>query len=266
VVAAYALTQGGNGSSLNPIAQAAVRTQDSSGGKTSISGTVQGQSLAHQIEITGQGVFNGTTNRTELSMTMSGPPSMGEIEMEAIGSGSHGYYRSDKFKSALPDGDEWIGLDLSLGSASETGAISSASPTGQLTMLRAVSNEFEKLGERTVRGVETTGYRSTLDPQSLADYLRGKGSVNAAEQYEQLAKTAPSSTEVETWIDHKGLVRQTLLRAESHDPKSGEKASIEMTVDFYDFGLSPEIQLPDPETVYDATPKLRSELGLGASS
>lgn len=39
-----------------------------------------------------------------------------------------------------------------------------------------------------------------------------------------------------------------------------------MTVDFYDFGISPEIQLPDPSTVYDANPMIRSKLGLDGSS
>jgi hypothetical protein len=75
----------------------------------------------------------------------------------------------------------------------------------------------------------------------------------------------PSTTEIETWIDEKGMVRQTEMEVESHDPNSGEVTTVEMTVDFYDFGISPDVQLPDPGAVYDATPTLRSELGLGSA-
>jgi hypothetical protein len=34
----------------------------------------------------------------------------------------------------------------------------------------------------------------------------------------------------------------------------------------YDFGISPDIQLPDLDTVYDVTPVLRAKLGLDSSS
>jgi len=204
------------------------------------------------------------TNRNQLRMIV--PTPSGRTEMEGVGNGSHFYLRSELLKSELPEGDEWIGLDLSLGSSSETGAIASASPSGQLAVLRAVSDKVEKLGEKRVRGVETTGYRSPLDPEHYAEYLRGKGSTKAAEEYEQLAKTVPSTTEVETWIDRKGLVRQTVVKSDAHDPRSGGETSTEVTIDFYDYGISPEIKLPNPDTVYDATPMIRSKLGLSGSS
>jgi hypothetical protein len=264
-IAAYALTQGGNEVSLNPIAQAAVRTQRSPGGRTSFRATVRGQSLPRPIEMSGRGLFNGTTNRSQLRMTVP-TPSGGRIDMEGVASGSQLYLRSELLKSALPGGDEWMGFDMSLGSSSETGAIASASPSGQLAVLRAVGDKVEKLGEKRVRGVETTGYRSLLDPDHYVEYLRGKGSLKAAEEYERLAKTVPSTTEVETWIDRRGLVRQTTVKSDSHYPRSGHETSTEMTVDFYNFGISPEIQLPNPDTVYDATPIIRSNLGLGGSS
>lgn len=261
-IAAYGLTQGGDDSTLNPIAQAAVRSQDSSGGRTSFQGAISGQAFQHPVEISGQGLFNGTTNRSQLDMTMTVPNPPGRIEMEGVGSGSHFYYRSDLFKKELPEGDEWMGLDLSLGSPSETGAIASASPSGQLGMLRAVSDNFEKLGEKMVRGVNTTGYRSSIDPDRYADYLRGKGAPKAAEEYERVSETTPSHIEVETWIDAKGLVRQATVKSDGQDPHSGDQASFEMTIDFYDYGISPEIELPNPNTVYDLTPTVRSKLGL----
>ncbi len=209
-------------------------------------------------------MFNGQTNRSKMTITV--PTPAGQIDMEEVGSGSHFYMTSEQLKSGLPEGDEWLGLDLSLGSSSETGAVAKADPSSQLAVLRAASDKVEKLGKKKVRGVETTGYRSALDANRYAEYLRGKGSAKAAEQYERVAEAVPSTTEIETWIDAKQLVRQTIVTTDSRDPNSGAETSAVITVDFYDFGISPDIQLPDPGTVYDASPLIRSKLGLEGSS
>lgn len=264
-MAAYALTRGGNEVSLNPIAQAAVRTEHMPGGRASFRGTVDVHSLSRPLEMSGSGVFNGTTNRGRLRMTIS-TPSGRQIDMDNVADGAHVYMRSRQLKAGLPDGDKWTGVDMSLGSPSEADALASASPAGQLAYLRAVSDRFEKLGEKKVHGIETTGYRSVVDPDRFVEYARGKGSLKAAEEYEQLTKAAPSTTEVETWIDHRDLIRQMTLKVDSHDPSSGQETTMEMTADFSHFGISPEIKLPDPDTVYDATDEVRSKVGLGGSS
>jgi hypothetical protein len=261
---AFALTQGGNEASLNPIAQAAVRTEESPGARMAFHATVRSGSGDRPIAMTGAGVYNGHTNRTRMTMTV--PTPTGRLAMEVVGSGSQMYFRSKLFHSRLPPGDEWIGLDAALGMASETGVGTNSDPVAQLDRLKAVSDEFETLGKRKIRGTETTAYRSTFDLKGYAEYLRRKGSLKAATQYERVAEAVPSTTEVVTWIDAKGLVRRMGVTAESQDPNSRKTTSTDMTVDFYDFGISPEIQLPDPNTVQDVTPMVRAKLGLDSSS
>ena len=260
LILALAWTQGGNETSLSPIAQAAIRTQHSPGARFSFHGTSQRNALSHPIAMSGKGMFNGQTNRSQTAMTIRGPD--GEAEMEGVGSGSQAYYKSKLLQPALPPGDEWLGLDLSLGISSETAVAANSDPSVQLDLLRAVSDKFETLGREKIRGLEATVYRSTFDSKGYADYLRGKGSVNEAQQYERLAEVAPSTTEVEVWVDSKKLVRRMRMQTESHDPHSGEEISTEVAADFYEFGISPDIDLPDSDTVYDATPKIRAKLGL----
>lgn len=264
VVVVFALTQGGSGTSLNPIAQAAALTEESSGARVSFHGTVQKGSPPNPVPFSGEGVFDGQTNRSQMTFTFSTPN--GELEMEGIGGGSKMYFKSKLLQSGLPDGDEWLGFDASLGDSSETGVGANSDPSAQLDLLRAVSDKFETLGQKRIRGVETTGYRSTFDPNHYADYLREKGSVNAARDYERVAETAPSTAEVETWIDGKKLVRRIEMKVNVKDPSSGEETSTTIIEDFYDFGISPEIQLPDPSSVYDVTSKIRAQLGLEGSS
>jgi hypothetical protein len=259
-VVAFAWMHGDDETSLNPIAQAAIRTQQSSGGRSSFHGIVRGPSMPDPLRLSGDGMFNGQTNRSQVTMTI--PTPAGGVEMEGVGSGTQMYFKSKLFEGGLPSGDEWVGIDASFGTSSETEIGANSDPSAQLDLLRAASDEFETLGKEKVRGVETTVYRSTFDFDSFADYLRGKGAAKAAEQYERLAEGAPSNSEFETWIDDRGLVRRMKIDQESHDPDSGDATTMEMTADFYDFGISPDIQLPDPGTVYDATPMVRSHLGL----
>lgn len=254
------LRGGGSGTVVNPIAQAAALTEESAGGRTSFHGTTESASLSHPIAVSGEGVFNGQTRRSQATFTIT--TAGAEVEMEGISDGTTMYFKSDLLQPGLPAGAEWMGLDASLGSASETGLGGNSDPSHQLDVLRAASDEFEALGKQQIRGVETTGYRSTLDPDSFARYLRGRGSTKAARQYELLAEKAPSTTEIEAWIDGRKLVRRMRATVTAHDPESDEAISTRMTVNLYDFGISPEIQLPDPDTVYDVTAQARRKLGL----
>lgn len=264
VVGAIALlSRGGDGAPLNPIAQAAALTEESSGARVSFHGTVQQSALPQAIPMSGDGVLDQQANRSQVSITMSTPK--GEVDMEAIGDGTKAYLKSALFEH-LPDGDQWIGYDTTLGTSSETGFGASSNPSEQLDLLRGVSDEFRALGRRTIRGVRTTGYRATLDLDRYVDYLHSKGADEAAEDYERVAKVAPTTAEIETWIDDEKLVRQIRVTTHTRDSNSGETNSTTMTMDLYDFGISPEIQPPDPSTVYDITPEIRAKLGLDGSN
>lgn len=261
-IAVTFLTKGGGGNSLNPIAEAAALTEESSGARVSFHGTVQQSSLPQPIPMSGDGVLDQQANRSQMNITMSTPK--GEVDMEAIGDGSKAYLKSALFKH-LPDGDEWIGYDATLGTSSEAGLGTSSNPSEQLDLLRGVSDEFQTLGKRTIRGVATTGYRATLDVDHYVGYLRSKGADQAADDYERVAEVAPTTAEIETWIDDEKLVRRTRVTTHTRDSSSGETSSASMSMDLYDFGISPQIQPPDSSTVYDITPAIRAKLGLDDS-
>jgi hypothetical protein len=224
-IVVFALAQGGDEVSLNPIAQAAVRTEESPGARILLRATAQ-KSGSGLIEMSGQGVYNGQTGRSETTITAHGPT--GDMKLQAVASRTHMYFKSEAFRSELPGNDKWMGLDLGEGAQSDAALSSDSDPSSQLDLLKGVSDEFETLGKETIRGVKTTRYRSTLK----------------------------TGLEVETWIDGKGLVRRARIKGNPSDP-----TSVTMTVDFYDFGISPDIKLPDPDTVFDATHMAGIEAG-----
>jgi hypothetical protein len=227
-IVVFASVQGGGEVSLNPIAQAAVRTQESPGARALFRATAHTKSGSGVIEMSGQGAYNGQTDRSEMTITAHGPT--GEMKLRAVAGGTHMYFKSKAFQSELPGDDEWMGLDLSQYTQSDPALSSNSDPSSQLDLLKSASDEFETLGKETIRGVKTTGYRGTLD----------------------------TGLEFETWIDGKGLVRRMRIKGSPSEP-----GAVDMTVDFYDFGISPEIELPDPDTVFDATDLAGSAGGAG---
>jgi hypothetical protein len=69
---------------------------------------------------------------------------------------------------------------------------------------------------------------------------------------------------VEVWIDRKGLVRRTAMSV-PYELVGGSGASVVLTMDFYDFGVTPEIEIPPDDAAFDATElskeMLEQELG-----
>ncbi|MGE5283146.1 MAG: hypothetical protein ACM3N0_12670 [Chloroflexota bacterium] len=261
VLVVFAWMHGGSSeSSLNPIAEAAARTQQASGARLAVHYEYTYQSPLRTISATGEGVYNGKTGRSRLSVSV--PIPNGNLELEGVGDSRTAYLRSDAFKAGLPPGDEWMGIEVGLANSAETSAAGSSDLKAQLDQLRAVSGGVETLGQEEVRGVETTRYRSSFDLADYASYLRRQGSRVAAQQYERVAKAVPTHNEVEVWVDANDLVRRVKIRTIYLKPKPAQPRIADMTIEYFDFGITPAVRLPGPGTVFDMTPVARAELGL----
>lgn len=258
-IVAFAWLHGGS-ESLNPIAAAAAHTEGANGARMAVRYVYAYPNLPKPISATGEGEYNGKTGRSQLSVSV--PVPNGDIELEAVGDSRTAYLRSDAFKDGLPPGDEWMRLEIGLANSAETSAAGSSDLKAQLGQLRAVSGNVETLGDARVRGIETTGYRSSFDLADYASYLRGRGSRVAAQQYEHVARAFPTTNEVEVWVDADNFVRQARIRTSYLKPKPTQPRVMDMTIDYFDFGVTPEIHLPDPSAVFDASPLVRAELGL----
>ena len=174
------------------------------------------------------------------------------------------YLRSDAFEDELPDGKSWIGVEPALGGSERGAARVRTDARKQLDLLRAVSDDFEELGKIELSGVPTTAYRSTIDSDRFADQLRREGSEEDAEEYEQIASLSSTDPEVTVWIDDHGILRRTRTVMEMPDVNDGPTVTMDIQVEFYDFGISPVIDLPDRDDVWDVTEQAREQLGLPA--
>jgi hypothetical protein len=259
-LAVLAWQQGGDGDSagpLNAIAEAAERTQGEPGGHATMRAIVS--SPERSFTIRGRMVFDDETGRNRAVLTMPDPRSEGSVELEAIGDGTTMYMRSDLFGS-LPGGSEWMAFDMSLGQELNTPIPANGNAQGELELLEEVSGDVQKLGREDVRGVPTTRYRGTIGASENAERLREEGADDLASYVEKKGEPL----RIEAWIDADGLVRR--MRFVKTEPREGGKGptTTDMRMDFVDFGLVPEIDVPESSEVFDATSLVEDEISLAS--
>lgn len=212
---------------LNAIAKAAEITQREPGGHAAMRATVSSPTQSKPLTIAGKVVFDNT-GRSRGVLTMPNPDSGGRTEMQYVGDGASLFMSSPLFGS-LPGGRKWMGLDFSSGEDPAAALPANGDAQQGLKLLEGV-DDVKKVGREDVRSVPTTRYRGTLGTSG---------------------RRAPLGVEV--WIDANERVRR--MRLVSSKPQTGGKGSttIDMRMDFFDFGDVPEINVPRSSEVFDAT-------------
>jgi hypothetical protein len=235
---------------LSPIAKAAERTAALPGGR--FTGTGTGTFPDGSMTMAFDGVYNGTADRSRVDMNaqLTGATSL-SMSMSAIQDGVVTYMASPLFGDQLPNGAHWLKLDLSeFGAGAFEGVGSAGAVNGRqiLDSLRAVSADARAVGTERVRGVSTTEYAATIDAGLQAQQLRDAGVDDAlADTVEQAGPSA-----VSVWIDDKGMVRRTDLSMPLAVPGQ-PPAQMSMSLEYYDFVITPDIQVPPEEDTFDAT-------------
>lgn len=233
----------GGGAPLNAVAAAAVRTQEEAGGRAVLHGVVSTAS-GKSIAITGREVFDAE-NRARAVLAIPAVGSDPASSMEMIGDGAVIYMRSPKL--TLPAGKKWMKIDLESAIGLKVPAPAESDPRAELALLETAGN-VRKLGREDVRGVPTTRYRGTIGIAATAARLRELGETELADKFEKEG----SPLRFDVWIGSGGLVRRLQVRDLRSSSGSAE-TSTDMTMDLFDFGLEPRIEVPDAGEVFDAT-------------
>ncbi|HET7443722.1 MAG TPA: hypothetical protein VFJ57_03610 [Solirubrobacterales bacterium] len=240
---------------FNPISAAASQTA-AAGGYTADTAVAYTVEDGPPVKASGTAEYNAETGRARADISV--PTPAGTVDVESVGDSSHVYIRSAAFAGQLPDGAEWIGIEPLLGQTSP-GLAGSDGAKQQLQMLRAVA-DVEKVGSEAIGGVVTQRYHGTIYIDRVADYFAEKGAAPLADEYRKLAKLMPDPIPVEVWIGPDGTVREMRIisKLPSEDGRPGVTMDMRITID--ELGVKPDIDLPDPGSVYDATPLLREQL------
>jgi hypothetical protein len=245
----------------NPVAAAAERTAEVPGMRIAMTMQIESESTP-PVTVTGNGVYNGQANLAEV--TYGGIVVQGKrLEADAILGESGWYFRYPQLVGKMPEGKEWIKLE-GLPGQKDISAPGVASPDESLQMLRGAGT-VRRLGHAKIGHVQTTRYRVTQTPGEIADALRSQGKDELAEVVEQASSQTIGPVRSEVFIDQDGVVRR--MRVTSTTAADGKTATTKMRMDFSDFGIKPNIVIPDDSRVYDLTPQIEEGLDqLGQAS
>jgi hypothetical protein len=248
-LAVFASQQGddnGGGGPLNAIAQAAEKTRQEPGGRAAVRMVASGPG-SKPIPMWGRMTYDGE-GRGEALLTVRPPGSDESFQMNMVSDRTTMYMSSRRFGS-LPDGAKWMKLDLEFAQGPESPVPANPDAMGRLELLEAASDDVEKLGREKIRGVETTHYSGTIAVATQADRLREVGAEELAERSEEEG----SPTAVEAWVDDRGLMRRMKIVQTAPQVDGEGTTTMDMRMDFYDFGIEPVIEVPDSDEVFDAT-------------
>ncbi len=266
LVALVAAT-GCGGDDISPeaaVAEAASKTTEAGSSRVSFQAEISGSALPERIEFGGEGEFDYETQTGRLAYDMSDLiPGAGSGEVELIQQGFVIYMRFPAGTQAqLPRGKQWLKIDLGalgkdtgidLGQLSQ---LNQGDPSQMLRYLRGASEGVEEVGEEEVHGTDATHYRAEVDidkavERSLDEVpaeTRGAVRASAKRLREMIgAKTIP----VDVWIDQEGLTRRMELAYDMEMPGQSGDLHMEMTMEFFDFGVEVDATRPAADTVVD---------------
>jgi len=239
----------------NPVAAAAERTAEVPGMRIEMTMRIESESTA-PITVTGNGVYNGEDNLAEV--TYSGIAVEGhQLKAEAILGGDGWYFRYPQLVGKMPEGKEWIKV-AGFPGQKDLSAPTVASPTESLQMLRG-SGSVRRLGPAKIGHVRTTRYRVTQTAAELTETLRSQGKDELAETLEGSSAQIVGPVHSEVFIDQHGDIRR--MQVVSTTTSNGKTVTTKMQADLSDFGIKPNIVIPDDSRVYDITSQLEEQLG-----
>ena len=248
-----AVLAAGCSASIDDVAGAATRTSAAPTARfaITISQAVPG---AQPLVITGSGAFDGS-QRLRVSIDLSRVPGS-PGSMELVLAGRVMYMRMPSLESRLPGGVHWVSLDLGRLAAQaglDLDALTSYGGTDPRQSLDALTGltDLRKDGRETVRGIETTRYRGTLDVRKALESLPEQpgGTRPLAEQALRAAGVGEIPTEV--WVDGDGWVRR--LRETVAPRLGGISVPASTELEFFAFGEPVRVEVPARGDTVDAS-------------
>lgn len=229
------------------VVDAASNTQAAESARISFSGTLTGGGADGTI--TGEGAFAGRQGR--MTMDLSGVAG-GQVagQMEMIFDELLIYMKfPPEIMQGIPGGKEWIKVDLAMMGEQDAFdlqqimQLSGTDPTQSLDLLRAAGTDFREVGEEEVRGVATTHYQGTVDLEKVVEQVPEE----ARESYRRLLELSDQTEiPIEVWIDEDGLTRRV-----RYEQTLGDGTTMDLTQEYFDFGVEVDVEPPPDEDVLD---------------
>ena len=179
-----------------------------------------------------------------------GPLGPGTIEI--IRDDTTMYMRGGVIAEVAGDAETWVEVDLGSDSPAarqlQDLAAGQSDPSLLPDDLFGVTEEVEAIGTRSVDGVETTGYRISVDLVTALERVPGENREALRLNIEEIQRGGgETELDAEVWIDDEGFVRRTVYEYVGAEQLGG--GVIRAVSDLSEFGEPVDLQIPDPNTV-----------------
>jgi hypothetical protein len=162
------------------------------------------------------------------------------------------YIRGGRIAEVAGDADTWVEIDLTSDNpaAQELQDLASgqSDPSLLLSYLFGTTGEVEPIGTRSVDGVETAGYRASVDLVNALEQAPSEHRESLRLNIEEIQQGGgETELDAEVWIDDDGFVRRTIYEYVGVDQLGG--GVIRAVSDLSAFGEPVELRIPEPDDV-----------------
>lgn len=224
----------GTEATLDPLADAATNTRNASSVRFQM--VMEVQAAGEHLTLGGPGEVSDHGHRLRMQMTMPrrqlGLTGEGTARFEIVSAGNSFYFRGGPF-SNLPGGKEWVRVQDS----SPLADVGQNDPATMLEYLAATSEVTEK-GDEQIRGAHTKHYGARIQVDKIADRASPDMRPRVEKLVEAIRDSGIDEIPLDVWVDDQGFVRREAM---NWHPEGG---SINMKVDFFDFGEPVHILIP----------------------
>jgi hypothetical protein len=230
---------GGDTVSLDPIAQAADKTDDAATARVAIEASIVDPNVG-PIKLSGLGVYADHGKAMRLRVTLEPTAITPRHVAELVVIGGTYYVRSALLGDLLPPGKVW--LKFTDPDSAFVRGLGQNDPAQFLAFLQA-TGDVEAVGTERLRGVETTHYKAEVEIDKVLDRASSEQRRRVERLIEEIKSAGIEKIPLEVWIDDDDLVRRMKMDwTLSNGP--GETASIKITMDLFDYGAKVTVKAP----------------------
>jgi hypothetical protein len=235
---------GDSGSDLQRVQRSGDELAKSGSAKFRGRSTLDTGGAGSKVAFDGRFDFGQRTGEYSTSLSAFGAPGKGKVRGllldGAVLLGLSALRSQPEFES-IPEGKDWLKIDPDAVGTSE---VVQRDPSSSLDALRGATGRVTRVGSETIRGVNTTHYRVSLD---LAQAISNAPEAQRDRVETSVIALGTRNIPADVWIDAKGRVRKLHLRLKGGTVVTPGSVEFE----FFDLGTPVAVTQPDPNSVVD---------------